>query len=313
MFRSLDRWPAILRVLRSSQVRARPRRHQRPALRYLPPEQLEERLAPAVVTLTVRSLANSGGGTLRQAITKADHAAAGKSYIINIVRPGTITLKTALPDLKRNITINGLGASNTTVRRDSRPATPSFRVFTVDAGKNVRISGLTIAGGKASGTGGGLDNSGTLTVSDCVFSSNSAFLGGGGLSNDGTVIVTGSTFTGNSALFGGGGFLNGGTATVSGSTFTSNSAGGSGGLGGAGGGLDNSRALTVSDCVFSGNSAGGSRGAGGGLNNIGTATVSDCVFSGNSTGGFGGGISGLEGLIQSGNNFTGNSPDDFSH
>ena len=71
--------------------------------------------------------------------------------------------------------------------------------------------------------------------------------------------------------------------------------------------------MTVSDCVFSGNSAGGTRGAGGGLNNIGTATVSDCVFSGNSAGDFGGGISGLEGLIQSGNNFTGNSPDDFSH
>ena len=68
MFRSLDRWPAILRVLRSSQLHARPWRHQRPALRYLPPEQLEKRLAPAVVTLTVRSLANSGGGTLRQAI-----------------------------------------------------------------------------------------------------------------------------------------------------------------------------------------------------------------------------------------------------
>src|SRR5262249_61277659 len=116
-----------------------------------------------------------------QAITKADHAAAGKSYIINIVRPGTITLKTALPDLKRDITINGLGASNTTVRRDSRPATPSFRVFTVDAGKTVPISGRTIAAGKASSTGGGLDNSGTLTVSDCVFSGNSAFLGGGGL------------------------------------------------------------------------------------------------------------------------------------
>jgi len=151
-----------------------------------------------VVTLTVRSLANSGGGTLRQAITKADHAAAGKSYIINIVRPGTITLKTALPDLKRNITINGLGASNTTVRRDSRPATPSFRVFTVDAGKTVRISGLTIAGGKASSTGGGLDNSGTLTVSDCVFSGNSTGGAGGGISGLEGLIQSGNTFTGNS-------------------------------------------------------------------------------------------------------------------
>jgi predicted outer membrane repeat protein len=71
--------------------------------------------------------------------------------------------------------------------------------------------------------------------------------------------------------------------------------------------------LTVSDCVFSGNSAGGSRGAGGGLNNIGTATVKDSVFSGNSAGGAGGGISGLQGLIQSGNTFTGNSPDNYPH
>ena len=209
MFRSSARWPVDFRVLRSSQVHARPpRRARHHTFRCLPLEQLEERSVPSVVTFTVRSLADSGGGTLREAITTADTGAATNSYVINIVTPGTITLESALPDLSRNITITGLGASNSTVQRDS--FAPGFRIFTVDAGETVNISGLTIARGNAgNGSGGGLDNSGTLTVSNSVFSSNSATFGGG-LANEsgGTATVSGSSFTSNSAGFDGGGLGN---------------------------------------------------------------------------------------------------------
>jgi hypothetical protein len=62
------------------------------------------------------------------------------------VRRGTITLRTTLPDLKRDITITDLGANRTTVRRDSGPTTPGFRIFTVAAGAIVRLSGVTITG-----------------------------------------------------------------------------------------------------------------------------------------------------------------------
>jgi hypothetical protein len=140
MFRSMSSRPAVFRVLRSSLVPARPpRRARHHTFRCLPLEQLEERSVPSVVTFTVSSLADSGGGTLREAITMADQATASNSYVINIVTPGTITLESVLPDLSRNITITGLGAGTSTVQRDS--SAPGFRIFTVDAGETVNISG----------------------------------------------------------------------------------------------------------------------------------------------------------------------------
>jgi len=180
-------------------------------------EQLEGRAVPSVITLNVTSPDDSGKHTLRDAITTADQGSANDSYVIKIVSPKTITLESALLDLNRNITITGSASGKTTVQRD--PSAPAFRIFTVDAGETVNISGLTIKGGNAgSGNGGGVDNSGTLTVSNSVFSSNSAGTYGGGLDNEGggTATVSNSTFTSNSAGSLGGGINNGGTATVSG-------------------------------------------------------------------------------------------------
>ena len=212
MFRFLAPWPTIYRALQSSRVPARPpRRSRHHTRRYLTLERMEERSVPShLVTLEVTSLADSGVGTLRQAITTADAGATTNSYDIDIETPGTITLESVLPDLSRNITITGLGAGKSTVQRYSA-ASSSFRIFTVDAGETVSISGLTIKGGNAgSGDGGGLDNFGTLTVSNSVFSNNSA-TGGGGLDNEsgGKATVSGCTFTSNSATFGGG-LINGG-------------------------------------------------------------------------------------------------------
>jgi hypothetical protein len=237
---------------RSTQPARRARRRTN-ALRPAAPERLEDRTVPSTITLQVTSLGDSskgilwaaiktadkgaatdqvgdakggfsGKGTLRWAIKTADKGAATNSYVIDIVTPGTINLKSALPDLSRNITITGLGASTSTVQRDA--ATSPFRIFTVDAGETVRISGLEIWGGKAR-TGGGIDNFGTLTVSGSSFTRNSAAVFGGGLDNErgGTATVSDSTFTSNSATLGGG-LANerGATATVSGSTFTRNSA-----------------------------------------------------------------------------------------
>src|SRR5262249_58405163 len=99
---------------------------------------------------------------------------------------------------------------------------------------------------------------------DSTFTGNSAtgtICGGtgGGIENAGTLTVRGSTFAGNSAAAGrigggdGGGIENaGGTLTVSDSTFTGNSAGGNGG------GIDNKIAfsrVTVINSTFTGNSA----------------------------------------------------------
>jgi hypothetical protein len=110
------------------------------------------------------------------------------ALVVAGVRAAVVTSE----DLK----INGPGADKLTVSGGNLS-----RVFTVEAGETMSISGLTIAGGNAgTGNGGGIDNFGTLTVSDSVFTGNSAF-NGGGLANEGggTATVSGSTFTGNSA------------------------------------------------------------------------------------------------------------------
>ena len=61
------------------------------------------------------------------------------------------------------------------------------RVFQVDASVTASISGLTITGGNAAGSGGGLYNDGTITLTNCTVSGNSASYGGGGVSNYGTL------------------------------------------------------------------------------------------------------------------------------
>jgi hypothetical protein len=353
MFHALCRWPAIVRALRSSQVRARlaRRTRRRPGPRWIPLDQLEARAVPAVVTFNVTSLADSGPGTLRDAIAQADGGAASNKYVINIEKTGTITLESALPDLSRNITIKGLGSSNSTVQRDT--SAPGFGIFKVDAGETVSLSGLTIARGDTNGNGGGVHNFGTVTVRDSTITGNSAAASGGGLENEmgGTATVSDSLLTGNTAGSGGG-LDNSGTVTVSGSLVIGNSAS-------FGGGLDSGGTLTVSDSIFTRNSAdfggglsvfgttvvsdslitgnsadfaGGGldnsgmvtvsdsvftlnsapSGLGGGLDNEGTAKVSDSLITGNSAGIDGGGIFNNGTLTQSGNIIIGNSPNDIS-
>ena len=280
-FESIVRsWSAISRSLPIRSPHAR-----RPSL-----ERLEDRTVLSTISLAVTTLAGTGVGTLRSAITMADQGAASKSYVIkfSVTLPATIDLLSALPDLSNNISIKGPGASDLTVQRDPN-ATTLFSVFTVDSGETVSLSGMTISGGNVGGgNGGGVDNSGTLTVSDSVFTSNTALVGGG-LANYGTVTVTDSAFTNNSANGGeGGGLANYGTATVTGSTFSNSPFESGSNTALEGGGLFNSSlgTATVSGSTFTNNSAN----EGGGLANYGTATVKSSTFNSNLGDGDGGGI-----------------------
>src|SRR5438034_224090 len=73
------------------------------------------------------------------------------------------------------------------------------RVFKVDASVTASISGLTItAGNVAAGNGGGLYNSGTLTLTSCTVSGNFAADNGGGIYNGfGTATLTNCTLSDN--------------------------------------------------------------------------------------------------------------------
>ena len=245
---------------------------------------LTNQVNPAPLAVTVTTLADdpsgsiSGYTTLRDAITEAN-AGPTRSVEITFAVTGTIDLTQTLPALNNNISIEGPGASNLTVQRDS--SAPDFSVFTVDSAETVTVSGMTIAGGNAT-DGGGIANNGKLTVTGNVFTGNNASYGGG-IYNIGTLTVIDSTFTENGSLYGGGGIENSyndtviGTLAVTNSTFISNSSY-------DGAGIYNQTLSTqttaVTNCDFITNSAAD---AGGGFANwYGTSTVTNSTFTGNS-------------------------------
>lgn len=231
----------------------------------------------AAVTFTVNSLADTpdaalGNGacadangvcTLRAAIQEAN--AFPGDDTINFSLTGTINLTAALPVLSSNITINGPGAGQLTVRRDTGG---NYRIFQTSG--NSSISGLTITNGRTpdgvtedvAPSGGGIwQTGGSLTLHD--------------------VVITGNA-TGN-----------GGPMRFGSPTF--------GGFGGFGGGIYASGTLTMTDCVISNNATGnggtgtnfgGSGGRGAGIYFApGTLTLTNVTISGNHTGNAGGGPS----------------------
>ena len=261
---------------------------------------------------TVNSLGDTGEGSglsgdLRYVIAQAN---SNPGSVINFSVSGTIQLTAALPDLARDVTLNGPGASSLSIAGIPGETIRSFSVLKVDAGVTASVSGVSITGnydqfygalynagsltltnctlsGNTSGErSGAIDNTGTMTVAGCTVSNNVSGSGGGGIENSGTMTVTDSIITANSAASGGrgGGLYNmGGTLTLIDSTVLGNSAD-------AGGGIFNSGGmLTVTGSAISGNSGL----QGGGLDNATTgsvASLTDCTISGNSVRADGGAI-----------------------
>src|SRR6266699_3875226 len=164
-------------------------------------------------TITVTSTADSGAGSLREAL-----ASASDGDTIDFSVTGTITLTSGELVVNNSLTISGSGAANLAVSGNA-----ASRVFHISSGKTVTISGLTITNGLVSGTfpanaGAGIYNDhGNLTVSNCTVSGNSTSNGlGGGILNAGsngiaTLTINNSPLSGNSA-FQGGGITNDGTS-----------------------------------------------------------------------------------------------------
>src|SRR5262249_31102316 len=146
-------------------------------------EALGDRIVPS--TFHVTTLADAGAGSLRDAVAAANARAGADTIVFDNGLTGTIALTGGELDITDDVKINGSGADKLTVSGSNLS-----RVFQVEAGETVSISGLTIAGGNAgTGNGGGIDNFGTLTVSDSVFSGNAAG-NGGGLTNESGATAT---------------------------------------------------------------------------------------------------------------------------
>jgi parallel beta helix pectate lyase-like protein len=125
--------------------------------------------------------------------------------------------------------------------------------------------------------GGGLANSGTATLTHCLFARNSASSGdGGGLANTGTVTIHRCTFTHNGVgEFDGGGISNGGVLLLTDSTLIDNTSGE------FGGGLANSGTVVVSNSTIARNGLAAI--TGGGLANFlgGTVTLLNSTIAEN--------------------------------
>jgi hypothetical protein len=245
-------------------------------------ETLEDRnlLSTYTVDHLADDLVGDGlNGSLRYALT---HAVDGDAITFGVT--GTINLTGALPDLTHSISIEGPGPEQLTVRRDTGG---NYRIFTVDSGAMVGIAGLAISNGYSDG-GGGIFNSGTLTLDNATVSGNfSIFWGGGILNNDYSMAtLTNCTIAGNSAgNQSGGGIANGGdvSVTLNHSTISNNSAA----VGGGGIYLVQGM-LMVNNCTVSNNrcdNAAGDTTAGGGIwiDALGpsTLTLNDSTVSGN--------------------------------
>ena len=241
--------------------------------------------SPSGIVLTVTSVDplplvtnnnDSGPGSLRFVIANAcpDNPI---TFAANV--RGAITLTSGELLINKNLTIHGPGANLLSVQRGAAAA--NFRIFDIAPSSVVAtITGLTIANGNLpGGPGGGIYNTGTLTLGSATISGNTANLGGngGGIFNSfGILTVIRSTISGNSvssatgAGSGGGIFNHGGLVTIASSTISGNTAIGPGGTSDSGGGIiTNVGTVNLTNSTISGNSGD----LGGGIRNVNGGTV----------------------------------------
>ncbi len=232
-------------------------------------------LAPGLAsasTITVTTTADSGAGSLRQAIAEAT---AGSTIVVP-ASAGAYQVTSGQLEIHKSLTIDGGGAS-ATVLQGNGGGNPVIEV----AASGVQISGVTITGGHQ-----GVDlESGSLTLSASKVSQN----GGSGVDGGGfetrpstTLTIESSTIEGNTG-YNGAGFDLGGAATIVDSTIAGNVAHGDGGV------LQSSASLTLTRDAVTGNSAIENAGA---LFIGGTTTITDTTLADNHAGGDGGAIEG---------------------
>jgi hypothetical protein len=223
--------------------------------------------ARADATITVMNTADSGGGSLRDAIATA---ASGETIDFAPGVTGTIALLSTL-SITQPVTIQGPGADDLTIDGQS-----TVRVLDIAAGGDLTLSGVTILDGSTNAIGGGIQNAGALDVRRCIFAGNAASSGGAIAAQAGSLTtINECTFEENTTTgVGGGALITFGIAMVSNSTFVRNMAPINGGaINVQSGGL-----ATVINCTFFDNSSGS---LGGTISNLGVLVVLDSTFSQN--------------------------------
>ena len=265
-------------------------------------------------TLTVTNTADSGAGSLRDAIGAARDG--DTIQFVVALKGQTITLTSAELVIANNITIRGPGPSQLTVQRSTAGGTPAFGIFHVMPGHTVMIEGLTISGGRNEALGGGIFNDqATLTVNDCAVVTNYSHFSGGGICNYGasarlTIVnsaVNANLGPGDGGGYGGGIYNDSGMLEIRHSTVSDNRIGFNlpPMFGATAGGIYSNGTLEISDSTVSGNFA--IRDGGGIVNYNGTMTITNSTVSSNTVPGYqGGGIENLGPLTITNSTISGN-------
>jgi uncharacterized repeat protein (TIGR01451 family) len=269
----------------------------------------------SAATLNVTNCGDGGGGSLRGELAVAN---SGDTIDLSSC-PAATPIHFGSPiDITRDITIAGTGPTQVVL-----DGVNLVQLFHIEPGVTATISGVTIENGLSTGgcnadcasSGGGIENEGSLTVTNDVITDNSVVSGcvsncgafGGGIENDitGTLHVNDSTFTGNSssgtcgsACSGNGGaIINLGNLIVTDSTFASNSSGSgcTSNCAASGAGIENGSALnnsarasitgstfTLNSASFGCSEACGS--SGGGIDNFGVLDVHNSTLADNNAG-----------------------------
>ncbi len=167
--------------------------------------------------LRVTNVNDAGTGSLRAAIAAANDALNPVTIRFTGTALGTIELQSALPVLTNDISIRGLGASRTVLRRE---ANENFGILALDGNFESTISRLTLANGEGA-VGGFANQGGKVTLDRVAVRGNAGTYAG--VLNDGEMTILGSTVSGNTGVDAGavGSF---GPLTVRNSTITANSA-----------------------------------------------------------------------------------------
>ena len=250
-----------------------------------------------MATFIVTNLNDSGAGSLRDAVNQANSNLAADTITFDASLAGqTITLTSGQIDITTSTTeqaltidgdIDGDNKADVTISGNN-----ASRIFSISGnGGDTTLESLTLTNGKAQAAiGGAVDfsvSSGSLTISDSTLSNNTAAIGGALHVGNTGVTISNSLFTGNSADGDGGAINVGGLTSVAiiNSTMQGNSAGGFGGavnvasLGSA----------TFTNSTVTGNLAdsdGSSGTAGGGISGQGLVGITswNSVFAGNLSG-----------------------------
>lgn len=232
--------------------------------------------------ITVTNTNDMGPGSLRQAI-----ADAGPGGVINFnsaLDGLTILLNGSQLSIDKSLTIDASSLDGGITISGNNTS----RVLGVQAGANVALNNLTITLGNASGgNGGGIENRGTLELTDCTLSKNTTSGRGGGIANDpntGNLIFTRGSILSNTADLGGGISSLGGAIPnlANGIELRNVTIAGNSSTGGSGGGVFHQLSFVrLYSCTITGNTAGSSSGGGLHRNNSGDLHLENTIIANN--------------------------------